>query len=277
MLYENSMRAADYIRKRTAYRPQTAVILGSGLGSVGEQIAEADYIPYEDVPGFPASHVAGHADRFVFGKLAGKEIVLMQGRYHYYEGLTMREVCFPVYVLRQLGVRTIVITNACGGINEEFAPGDLMLINDHINLTGVNPLIGSNDERFGPRFPDMTEVYDKELRTLAYERAEQLGVTLRQGVYAFFNGPCYETAAEIRAYKALGADAVGMSTVPEATAAKYLGMRILGISCITNMATGISARKHSHEAVLAMAEKSGIAFTRLLTDMLPRIPDSAEQ
>ena len=277
MLYENSMRAADYIRERTAYRPQTAVILGSGLGSVGEQIAEADYIPYEDVPGFPASHVAGHADRFVFGKLDGKEIVLMQGRYHYYEGLTMREVCFPVYVLRQLGVRTIVITNACGGINEEFAPGDLMLITDHINLTGANPLIGANDERFGPRFPDMTEVYDKELRTLAYERAEQLGVTLRQGVYAFFSGPCYETAAEIRAYKALGADAVGMSTVPEATAAKYLGMRILGISCITNMATGISARKHSHEAVLAMAEKSGIAFTRLLTDVLPRIPDSAEQ
>ena len=276
MLYENSMKAAEYIRERTAYRPKTAVILGSGLGSVGEQIQEADYIPYEDVPGFEASHVAGHADRFVFGKLDGKEIVLMQGRYHYYEGLTMREVCFPVYVLRQLGVRTIVITNACGGINEELAPGDLMLINDHINLTGANPLIGANDERFGPRFPDMTEVYDKELRTLAAKRAEQLGVTLRNGVYAFFSGPCYETAAEIRAYKTLGADAVGMSTVPEATAAKYLGMRILGISCITNMATGIADREHSHEAVLAMAEKSGIAFTRLLTDVLLRIPDGAE-
>ena len=271
MLYENSMRAADYIRKRTAYRPQTAVILGSGLGSVGEQIAEADYIPYEDVPGFPASHVAGHADRFVFGKLDGKEIVLMQGRYHYYEGLTMREVCFPVYVLRQLGVRTIVITNACGGINEEFAPGDLMLINDHINLTGANPLIGANDERFGPRFPDMTEVYDKELRTLAYERAEQLGVTLRQGVYAFFSGPCYETAAEIRANKALGADAVGMSTVPEATAAKYLGMRILGISCITNMAAGITGQALSEQEVLDNAALASENSCALVKEFVKRI------
>lgn len=271
MLYENAMEAADLIREKTSYRPKIAVILGSGLGSLGEQIEDADYIPYADVPHFPVSDVAGHAARFVFGKLKGREIVFMQGRFHYYEGLSMRQVCFPVYVLHLLGIRTIVITNACGGINTQFTPGDLMLIEDHINMIGANSLIGENDERFGVRFPDMTEVYDVSLRKLAMTCAEELGITLRSGVYGYFSGPCYETAAEIRAYKALGADAVGMSTVPEATAANYFGMHILGLSCITNMATGIASKAHSHEAVLAAAEKSGKVFSELLSEVLCRI------
>ena len=276
MLYEKTMQAAAYIRERTAYRPSIAVILGSGLGSLGEQLSDPDFVPYADIPGFPASAVKGHAARFVFGKLDGREIAVMQGRFHYYEGLTMQEVCFPVYVLHALGVNTIVITNACGGMNTDFEPGDLMLIEDHINLIGANPLIGANDERFGPRFPDMTEVYDRSLRTLTEKTAEELGIPLRHGVYALFSGPCYETAAEIRAYRALGADAIGMSTVPEATAANYLGMKVLGISCITNMATGIAKKAHSHEAVLAAAERSGEMFRRLLREVLLRIPQTEQ-
>lgn len=273
MLYEEAMQAADALREKTQYRPKIAVILGSGLGSLGDCLEDAEYIPYRDVPHFPLSAVAGHAARFVFGKLKGRQVVLMQGRFHYYEGLTMRQVCFPVYVLHLLGVDTIVITNACGGINEMFAPGDLMLIEDHINMIGANPLIGENDERFGPRFPDMSEVYDSSLRSMTLKTAKELGIPLKQGVYGYFSGPCYETAAEIRAYKALGADVVGMSTVPEATAANYLGMRVLGLSCITNMATGIARKAHSHEAVLAAAEKSGAVFTQLLSDVLVQIAD----
>lgn len=273
MLYENAMRAADHIRERTAYRPKTAVILGSGLGSLGDEVENAQYIPYEDIPGFPHSNVKGHADRFVFGKLKGKEICLMQGRFHYYEGFTMREVCFPVYALHLFGIKNIVITNACGGINESFQPGDLMLINDHINLIGANSLIGDNDERFGTRFPDMTEVYDHSLRELTLKTARELDIPLRQGVYAYFSGPCYETAAEIRAYKAFGSDAVGMSTVPEATAANYLGMKVLGLSCITNMATGLAGKAHSHEEVLRTAQKTGVLFTALLSRVLEQIPE----
>ena len=272
MLYDKTMRAAAHIREKTAYRPKIAVILGSGLGSLGEQLQDPDYIPYADIPEFPVSAVAGHAARFVFGKLEGREIAVMQGRFHYYEGLSMQEVCLPVYVLHALGVETIVITNACGGINTDFSPGDLMLIEDHINLLGTNSLIGPNDERFGPRFPDMTEVYDRSLRTLTLDTAKELDIPLQQGVYALFSGPCYETAAEILAYRAFGADAVGMSTVPEATAANYLGMHVLGISCITNMATGIVKKAHSHEAVLAAAERSGVRFSRLLKEVLLRIP-----
>ena len=273
MLYEKAMKAADAIREKTQYRPKTAVILGSGLGSLGECLEDVEYIPYQDVPGFPVSAVAGHAARFAFGKLKGRQVVLMQGRYHYYEGLSMREVCFPVYVLRLFGIDTIVITNACGGISETLSPGDLMLINDHINMIGANSLIGENDERFGPRFPDMSEVYDLSLREMTLKSARELGIPLKQGVYGYFSGPCYETAAEIRAYKALGADVVGMSTVPEATAANYLGMRVLGLSCITNMATGIARKAHSHEAVLAAAQKSGAVFTELLSDVLGQIAD----
>ena len=184
----------------------------------------------------------------------------------------MRQLSFPIYVLKQLGVEKIVVTNACGGINPDFNPGDLMLITDHINFAGNNPLIGANDERFGPRFPDMTEVYDRTLNDLARRVAASLSIPLREGVYAFFTGPCYETAAEIRAYHILGADAIGMSTVPETTVANYLGMRVLGIACITNMATGIARTPHSHEEVLAIANASSKRFCRLLEQVLSEMP-----
>ena len=271
-LYDEAVRAADCIRQRVRCRPEVAVILGSGLGEIGESLEDRELLPYEEIPGFPRSAVSGHAARFLFGNLKGRPVAVMQGRFHFYEGHSMRQVAFPVYVLKLLGVKTLAVTNACGGINAAFAPGDLMLITDHINLTGHNPLIGDNDERFGPRFPDMTEVYDRPLRELTKERAAELAIPLREGVYAFFPGPCYETAAEIRAYRALGADAVGMSTVPEATVAHYLGMGVLGIACITNMATGIAAAPHSHGAVLAAAAAAGDTFRRLLERVLPAVP-----
>lgn len=274
--YEQVQQAADYIRERTDLRPGTAIILGSGLGELAEHIQDAEIIPYREVPGFPASHVAGHAARLVFGRIGEKEIVAMQGRFHYYEGFSMRELCLPVYVLRQLGVRDLVVTNACGAVNAAFAPGDLMLITDHINLTGRNPLIGPNDERFGPRFPDMSEAYDQSLRAFARETAESLEIPLQEGVYAFYSGPSFETAAEIRAFKVLGADTVGMSTVPEVITAVYLGMHVLGLSCITNMATGIAEKKHSHEEVLLTAAKSAERFCALCDALLRDWPERGE-
>ena len=268
MYYDDVQRAAAFVMQQTAYRPEIAVILGSGLGDFVNRMERAEMIPYAAIPGFPASNVAGHADQLVFGRIGGREVAVMQGRFHYYEGFTMKQLTFPVFVLRQLGVKNLIVTNACGGINESFAPGDLMLITDHINLLGNNPLIGPNDERFGPRFPDMSEVYDRRLIKHAKDTAKELSIAVREGVYALFPGPCYETAAEIRAYKVLGADAIGMSTVPEATAARYLGMEVLGIACITNMATGISKTKHSHAEVLAIANASSKRFCSLIEGIL---------
>ena len=272
-LYGRALAAAEFLRTKTKHRPRIAVILGSGLGGLAESTEDADVIPYNDIPGFPRSSVAGHAARMVIGELCGRTVAIMQGRAHYYEGYSMGEVAFPVFALRLFGVEEIIITNACGGINEEFAPGDLMLITDHINLTGANPLIGPNDERFGTRFPDMTEVYDRKLISAAEHAADLHGIGLKKGVYAFFSGPCYETAAEIRAYKALGADAVGMSTVPEATAACYLGMRVAGIACITNMATGIARNKHSHSEVLAAADAAGERLGQLISALVAGIEE----
>ncbi len=271
--YEQVQQAADYIREGTDLWPRTAIVLGSGLGELAERIQDAEIIPYKEIPGFPASHVAGHAARLVFGRVGEREIVAMQGRFHYYEGLSMRELCLPVYVLRQLGVRDLVVTNACGAVNADFSPGDLMLITDHINLSGRNPLIGPNDERLGPRFPDMSEAYDPALARFARETAESLEIPLREGVYAFYSGPSFETAAEIRAFKVLGADAVGMSTVPEVIAARHQGLRVLGLSCITNMATGIAATKHSHLEVLATAAASAERFCALCEALLRDWPD----
>lgn len=268
MYYDDVQRAAAFVMRQTACRPEIAVILGSGLGDFVNRMERAEMIPYAAIPGFPASNVEGHADQLVFGRIGGREVAVMQGRFHYYEGFTMKQLTFPVFVLRQLGVKSLIVTNACGGINESFAPGDLMLITDHINLLGNNPLIGPNDERFGPRFPDMSEVYDRRLIKHAKDTAKELSIAVREGVYALFPGPCYETAAEIRAYKVLGADAIGMSTVPEATAARYLGMNVLGIACITNMATGISKTKHSHAEVLAIANASSKRFCSLIEGIL---------
>ena len=256
MFYEDVCETAAYIRDRIDAVPELAIILGSGLGGLVDIMEDKSEIPYGEIPHFPRSNVRGHAAKLVFGRIGKTRVAAMQGRFHFYEGFTMKEVTYPLYVLRQLGIRNLLVTNACGGINRSFRPGDLMIITDHINLTGRNSLIGENDERFGPRFPDMSEAYSGELIGKAKAAAGKQGIAYKEGVYLLFPGPCYETAAEIRAFAALGADAVGMSTVPEVIAANYLGMKVLGISCITNMATGIATEKHTHEEVLRTAGES---------------------
>ena len=255
-LYEKAQESAEYIKMHTTKRPKIAVVLGSGLGNLTADFTETEELPYKDIPNFPVSTVAGHKGALLAGKLGEKEVYALEGRFHFYEGYSMKEVCYPFYVLKLLGVEQVVLTNACGGINREFAPGTLMLLTDFINMMGTNPLIGPNDERFGSRFPDMTEAYPHRLREKAHQAAGALGFACKEGVYAIFPGPCYETAAEIRAYEHLGADAIGMSTVPEVIAANYLGMAVLGIACITNMATGIAREKHSHQEVLRIANES---------------------
>lgn len=256
MFYEKVKESAQFIQGRMSLRPTTGIILGSGLGSLVDIMEERAVIPYTEIPNFPRSHVAGHAGNLVIGRIGQEIIAAMQGRFHYYEGFTMKEVTYPIYVMKLLGIENLIVTNACGGINRDFEPGDLMILTDYINMLGNNSLIGENDERFGVRFPDMSEAYAKELIRKAEKTAEKLGISCKKGVYAIFSGPCYETAAEIRAYERLGADAIGMSTVPETIAANYLGMRVLGIACITNMATGIAKTKHSHEEVMRIAGES---------------------
>ena len=255
-LYEKALESAEYIKTHTKKRPKIAVVLGSGLGKLTADFTDTEELSYKDIPNFPVSTVAGHKGALLAGKLGNTEVYAMEGRFHFYEGYSMKEVCYPFYVFKLLGVEKVVLTNACGGINRTFVPGDLMLLSDHINMLGANSLIGPNDERFGPRFPDMTEAYPHRLREKAHQAAGALGFACKEGVYAIFPGPCYETAAEIRAYEHLGADAIGMSTVPEVIAANYLGMAVLGIACITNMATGIAREKHSHQEVLRIANES---------------------
>ena len=268
--YDEIQMSASFLRNKIKEAPEIALILGSGLGDLGARIEKPVAVPYEEIPGIPHSLIPGHADRLVFGRLGGQQVAAMQGRFHYYEGFTMKQLALPVFVLNALGCRDLVVTNACGALNPAFEPGDLMLITDHINLWGKNPLIGENDDRLGPRFPDMTEVYTQSLIRLAETTAASLSIFVQHGIYAYFSGPCFETAAEIRAYRTLGADAIGMSTVPEATAARYLGMRVLGIACITNMATGISNKEHSHADVLAVAAAAGTRFTTLTESILSR-------
>ncbi len=256
MFYEKVKESADFIRERTDKMPSLGVILGSGLGSLVDIMEEKTVIPYPEIPNFPQSSVAGHAGNLVIGRMGKEIIIAMQGRFHFYEGFTMKEVTYPIYVMKLLGVKNLIVTNACGGINRAFVPGDLMLLTDYINMLGNNPLIGENDERLGVRFPDMSEAYSLELLAKAEKTAKALGIAYQKGVYAIFSGPCYETAAEIRAYERLGADAIGMSTVPETIVANYLGMKVLGIACITNMATGIAKEKHTHEEVVRIANES---------------------
>lgn len=254
--YDKVKESADYVQNRMEQEPTIGIILGSGLGSLVDMMEDRTVIPYEEIPGFPRSHVEGHAGNLVIGRIGTETIAAMQGRFHYYEGFEMKEVTYPIYVMKLLGIRDLIVTNACGGINRDFAPGDLMILTDYINMLGKNSLIGENDERFGVRFPDMSEAYSLELIRKAKTAAGKLGLDYKKGVYAIFSGPCYETAAEIRAYAGLGADAIGMSTVPETIAANYLGMKVLGIACITNMATGIAVKKHTHEEVVRIANES---------------------
>ena len=267
MRYEQVIESVAYLRSVTAQQPTLGIILGSGLGGLVDVMADKTVIPYSDIPHFPQSTVAGHAGNLVVGRIGGTTVVAMQGRFHYYEGFTMDEVTYPVYVMKFWGVESLIVTNACGGINRNFTPGDLMLITDYISFMAPNPLIGPNDDRFGPRFPDMTESYSRRLIAKAEDIAAGLGFSLQKGVYALFSGPCYETAAEIRAYAAMGADTVGMSTVPETIVANYLGLEVLGISCITNMATGIAEKKHSHEAVVRIANEAGSKLCALVEKM----------
>lgn len=263
--------AAEYIRKRLSFVPEIALVLGSGLGDYAAQVKEPVVIAYKDIPGFPVSTVMGHAGELVAGNLSGKRVVLMRGRVHYYEGNSIDKVVFPVRALRALGAQKLILTNAAGGINTAFEPGTLMLIRDHINLTGINPLIGPNDDEAGLRFPSLCRAYDTALARQALEAAESLGLDLKQGVYYFCTGPSYETPAEIRAMRFLGADAVGMSTVPEAIAAVHMGMRVAGISCITNMAAGVTEKPLHHEEVMQTAAMVSERFKDFLNEFISRI------
>lgn len=249
-MYQKICAAADYILARIDKKPEIGLILGSGLGDLADSLENPVVIPYEEIPHFPRSGVMGHAGALVVGKICGKTVVVMQGRVHYYEGYDQQFITMPVRVLRLLGVKLLVLTNAAGGVNLDFVPGDLMLISDHINFSGSNPLVGDNLDEFGPRFPDASDVYTARLRESLLPKAEQAGIALKQGVYMMFSGPSFETPAEIRMARVLGADAVGMSTVPEALVAAHSGMEVIGVSCISNMAAGVLKQKLTHQEVM---------------------------
>lgn len=269
-VYEDLQETVDAIRKRTgAVRPKVGIILGSGLGDFADTFADKVVIPYGELPHFPHSSVPGHAGRLVMGTLGGEPVVAMQGRVHYYEGYAPDRVAFPARVLCALGIKALVVTNAAGGINLALRPGDLMAITDHLNLSGWNALTGPNDDRLGPRFPDMSTAYHPKLLQLLLDSAHAVDVDLRKGVYAILSGPSYETPAEIRMLRVLGADAVGMSTVPEVIAASHMGVPVAGISCITNLAAGIGNKPLSHEEVAETANKVKDIFQRLLTQFVP--------
>ncbi|QED48503.1 purine-nucleoside phosphorylase [Cytobacillus dafuensis] len=260
MDYEKIQNAANFLKKRYQEQPIIGLILGSGLGVLGDEIEEAVKIPYNEIPDFPVSTVEGHAGQLVFGLLNGVQVVAMQGRFHYYEGYSFDKVTFPVRVMKELGIQQLIVTNAAGGVNESFSPGDLMLITDHINNMGSNPLIGPNDSRMGVRFPDMSEAYSADLRKMAKEIASNLNMKVQEGVYVGNTGPTYETPAEVRMIRNLGGDAVGMSTVPEVIVARHTGMSVLGISCISNMAAGILDQPLNHEEVIETTEKVKASF-----------------
>lgn len=263
-IFQKAKESAEYIREKCQKQPEIAVILGSGLGVLADEIENAVTVNYSDIPNFPVSTVEGHAGELVIGNLNGKCILCMKGRFHYYEGYTMKEVSFPVRVMKLLGINNMLVTNAAGGINKSFEPGDLMLITDHIKFFSDTPLRGRNIEEFGPRFPDMTNVYSRELRQIAKTASQKAGVQLREGVYAFMSGPTYETPAEIRALTVMGADAVGMSTVPEAIIAAHSGMKVLGISCISNMAAGILDQPLNHQEVMDTANRVKDKFLKVV-------------
>lgn len=261
----------DFINKKTnGFKPEVGIILGSGLGDFVNNFKSIS-IPYSEIPGFEASSVQGHAGKLLFTEINGKKTVIMQGRYHYYEGHPISTVVYPVKVMKGLGVKTLIITNAAGAVNESFQPADLMLITDHINLMGTNPLIGKNDDTLGTRFPDMSEVYKKDLVEIAKNSAKELSIELKQGVYAACTGPSYETPAEIKMLRTIGADAVGMSTVPEAIVANYCGIKVLGLSCITNSAAGYKGVPLSHEDVVKTAQRAKEKFEKLLLKILGKI------
>lgn len=271
-LTENTMeRALEQLRPLVNGACKIGLILGSGLGSYAERIQNKRFVDYREIPGFPQSRVEGHAGRFVIGELFGKTVVCMQGRFHYYEGYPQSQIALPIRVMKRLGVERLLLTNAAGGVNLDFNPGDLMLISDHINFSGSNPLIGENDASFGPRFPDQTNVYNRELRAGVRAAATKIGIPLREGVYMMFSGPAFESPAEIVFARTVGASAVGMSTVPEAIIAAHCGIQTVGISLITNMAAGILDQPLSHEEVQEAAALASERFSRLVDGIVETV------
>lgn len=270
-LLKQLAEAAAAIRAATPLSPGIAVVLGSGLGGFADQVEEAVTIPYKDIPGWPASTAIGHAGQLVVGTFKDAAVAVMRGRAHFYEGHPIDRVVFGVRVLARLGVRTLVITNASGAVREGLAPGDLVLINDHLNLMGTSPLIGKNEDELGPRFPPMSEAYDPQLRALAHKAAKKLGQTLQEGVYAALTGPAYETPAEIRMVRALGGDLVGMSTAPEVIAARHMGLKCLGISCVTNLGAGMSDSPIDGDHVIAVGKAAQGRLTALLGEIVPAL------
>lgn len=267
-LYERILESKEFIEKKLVNKPSVGLILGSGLGVLGEEVEDKIAIEYSQIPNFPVSTVEGHKSRFIFGELEGSNVAVMQGRFHFYEGYSMREIAFPIWVMKTLGIEKLIVTNAAGGINTSFNAGDLMIIKDHINFMGTNPLIGENIDCFGPRFPDMSNAYSMRMINIAKKCSEKQGIKSKEGVYISFSGPSYETPAEIRAARILGADAVGMSTVPEVIAANHAKMEVLGISCITNMAAGVLDKPLSHEEVMSTAEAVKDKFIKLVKSII---------
>jgi purine-nucleoside phosphorylase len=264
-------RAAKFVLAKTKLRPKIALVLGSGLGAFADELTEATRIPYAKIPGFPQSTAIGHAGQLVIGKTEGVAVVAMQGRVHSYEGYSAKEVTIPMRVFGRLGIKAAILTNAAGGINEGYKQGALVVIRDHINLHGANPLIGPNDERFGPRFPDMSKAYSQTYRAIVADEARRLRMEIQEGVYAALSGPSYETPAEIRYLRTIGADLVGMSTVPEVIVARHMGIEVLGISCVTNMAAGILDQPINHEEVMETGARVRTQFVALLRAVIPRM------
>lgn len=271
MDFEKIHNAAKFLKSKYSRTPKIGLILGSGLGVLADEINNPVKIPYQEIPDFPVSTVEGHAGQLVFGQLNGVEVVTMQGRFHFYEGYSFDKVTFPVRVMKELGVEILIVTNAAGGVNEDFSPGDLMLISDHINNMGSNPLIGPNDSRLGVRFPDMSEAYSNKLRSAAKEIAGRLNLDVKEGVYVGNTGPAYETPAEIRMLRTLGGDAVGMSTVPEVIVARHSGVEVLGISCISNMAAGILDQPLTHDEVIETTERVRENFLLYVKELVGNI------
>lgn len=270
-LFNEIQESLTYIRTITDRQPEIGIILGSGLGGLADRLTNPIVIPYATIPHFSQSQAIGHANQLIFGELNGKSVVLMKGRFHYYEGYPLTKVTFPIRVMKALGIHSLIVTNACGAINTSFKPGQLMVITDHINLTGNNPLIGGNDDRLGVRFVDLSNSYDREYRRMALDIGQSMGLTIQQGVYAWWSGPTYETPAEIKMIRILGGDAVGMSTVPEVIVARHAGLKVLGISCLTNMAAGILPQPLSHHEVIEVANQVSHDFQELISSVVARI------
>jgi purine-nucleoside phosphorylase len=269
--YDQVSEAAEFVRRKIAAIPETAIVLGSGLGDFADRVSNPVVIPYTDIPHWPPSLVVGHAGKLVIGEVCGKRVAVLAGRAHYYEGHELAKSTFAIRVLGLLGVKRVILTNAAGGINTSFESGALMVIDDHINLFGTNPLIGPNEDRFGPRFPDMTEAYSKRLRALADRAAKERGIAVAHGIYAALHGPSYETPAEIRYLRSIGADAVGMSTAPETIVARHMGLEVLAISCITNMAAGVLDQPLNHAEVMETAARVKDEFIGLLEGVVSQL------